>query len=436
VAALWQERTQFHAGDPDYTLTISAPANADARAIGTEIRKLRQAKGEVAADQVALQACDQTGASYELPLDIGDRVRIFDRVNASFEGRSRGNIGNNGSVLEVMAIDKAGLALKNAHGSIGKVAWNSLRDRTSGKIRLSYGDVLTIQSAQGATSTEHILAMPAGSRTVDAYTAYTGGSRHRRATYLVTSEGAERKEVASRRPLGDTRLIRATDVWANVARNLSRQAEAPSALSFLEQARQVRLEAVHALQQGLQPLEQRMAEGQGPVLAESFARRRLASQVAQLVQPVQAFAQSQAERLAGLVRFVSTTWQAFAEIGPGIQMRVRQAAARRADDPERIKQRQLEEQKQQEFDAIRARLLQERMAAWRRNKGYDWLAYDAKHRRDAQAREETRIKAEIAVIPEPELLKIDAEWKGDERKRQAEQELTLIARPNYPSPGM
>jgi hypothetical protein len=119
-----------------------------------------------------------------------------------------------------------------------------------------------------------------------------------------------------------------------------------------------------------------------------------------------------------------------------IQAGVQQAAVRRAADPERVKQRQLEEQKQQEFDAIRARLLQERMAAWRRNKGYDWLAYDAKHRRDAQAREETRIKAEIAVIPEPELLKIDAEWKGDERKRQAEQELTLIARPNYPSPGM
>ena len=47
------------------------------------------------------------------------------------------------------------------------------------------------------------------------------------------SDGAERQEVAGRRPLGDQRLVRDADVWANMARNLSRQPEKASALAFL-----------------------------------------------------------------------------------------------------------------------------------------------------------------------------------------------------------
>jgi len=398
-------------------LTVSAPTNADARAIGAEIRKLRRSIGEVSADQVVLHACDQNGASYELPLAIGDRVRLFDRVNASFENRSRGNIGNNGSVLEVLGIDAAGLTLRSAQGSIGKVAWDSLRDRTSGKIRLSYGDVLTVQAAQGVTSTEHILAMPAGSRMVDAYTAYTGSSRHRRASYLVTSDGAERKEVAGRRPLGDVRPVREADVWANVERNLARQAEAPSALGFLERARLVQQEVAEALQQGMQPLEQREAEGRRrATLGQTFRRQRIAAQVARLVEPLRGLAQGQAERLAGLGQAVSATWRALAEIGPEIQSTIRQAAARLGADPERIRRRKIEEQRREELEAIRARLLQVRMIQWseKANQGWspreDRKVSEARQARDKEAEE--GMKAEIAATPEAELRSIEILWGG------------------------
>jgi hypothetical protein len=189
--------------------------------------------------------------------------------------------------------------------------------------------VLTVQAAQGVTSTEHILAMPAGSRAVDAFTAYAGGSRHRRASWLVTSDGAERREVAGRRPLGDARPVREADVWANVARNLARQAEAPSALGFLERAQLVHQGAADALQRGLQPLEQREADRQArTTLGRTFWRRRVAAQIARLVEPLRGLAEGQAERLAALNQTMSATWRAFAEIGPEIQSTIRQVAAR------------------------------------------------------------------------------------------------------------
>jgi hypothetical protein len=163
-------------------------------------------------------------------------------------------------VLTVRATGAAGVTLQNAQGREGLVASDTLRDSTSGRIRLSYGDVLTIDATQGLTSTEHIQAMPAGAQAVTAYKAYTAASRHRRASYFVTSDGAERREVVARRPLGDPRPIRDADVWGNMARNPARQPETPAAVDFLERAHRVQRSAVRSLQAGLQPAEQREAE--------------------------------------------------------------------------------------------------------------------------------------------------------------------------------
>jgi len=168
--------------------------------------------------------------------------------------------------------------LRNAQGREGRVAWNTLRDGGSGRIRLTYGDVLSIDATQGVTSTEHIEAMPAGTQAVNAYKAYTAASRHRRATFLVSSDGAERREIAGRRPLGDMRPIGEADVWANMGRNLSRQPKVMSALEFLEKARDVRRAATSSLQVGLQPAEQRQAEGlPATTLARRFSEGELSS---------------------------------------------------------------------------------------------------------------------------------------------------------------
>ena len=93
-------------------------------------------------------------------------------------------------------------------GSRGLGEMGHVRDASSGRILLSYGDVLTIDAAQGLTSTEHIQAMPGGTQAVTRYKTFIAASRHRVASYIVTSDGAERREIASRRPLGDPRPIR------------------------------------------------------------------------------------------------------------------------------------------------------------------------------------------------------------------------------------
>ncbi len=119
--------------------------------------------GELGADVFSLRATDQAGAAYTLTLAPGDWVRLFDRLNARFLDGGRGNIGHNGSVLEVREVTAEGIVLRTAAGRDGAVSWDSLADKKNGRARLAPGDVLTIDAAQGITSSEHINAMPAGS---------------------------------------------------------------------------------------------------------------------------------------------------------------------------------------------------------------------------------------------------------------------------------
>jgi hypothetical protein len=60
----------------------------------------------------------------------------------------------------------------------------------------------------------------------------------------VTSEGAEREEAITRRPLGDRREVMKRDIMANIARNFSRQPEKESALDVLDRAASLRRGAI------------------------------------------------------------------------------------------------------------------------------------------------------------------------------------------------
>lgn len=333
IADLWQQRRAANAHDPHYTLTVSAPTNSDARAISAAIRHHRRAAGELGPDQVQLSACDQAGDTFDLPLAVGDRVRLFSRTNAVCTDKSRGLIGNNGSVLQVVSIEKTGITLRNARGRVGRVAWDTLRHPDSGRIRLSYGDALTIDLSQGLTSTEHLEALPAGSSGVNAFKAYTASSRHRRATYIIVSEGAERREITIRRPLGDTRPIRESDVWANIARNLSRQPEQESALAFMERAHQVRRDATTALQVGLQRIEQRIVQNEEPgTLARRLQRRRTLAHAVELAQQLNVWLYDRAHVVAGLSQLANKVRQALLgaemKMRPGVQSVITRIRAR------------------------------------------------------------------------------------------------------------
>ncbi len=435
VAALWQERRAANAHDPGYSLSVSAPTNRDAREVGAAIRGHRRAAGELGPDQVVLSACDQAGDSYDMPLAVGDRVRLFARTNAACADRGRGILGNNGSVLEVRAVGAAGVTLRNAGGREGLVAWDTLRDGRSGRIRLAYGDVLTIDATQGLTSTEHIEAMPAGTAAVNAYKAYTAASRHRRATYLVTAEGAERREIAGRRPLGDARPVREGDLWANMGRNLSRQPEQEGALAFLERAHRVRQGATAALQAGLQPAEQRQADGLAPTtVADRMQRRRVVAQVAAAAERLGAWAGEHGAALGGLARLGPAVQGAAVQAVEQLRPAIQQAAGRVRQRPERVAARQCEA----EVAGMRGELLDARMRRFRAEQRWGWTMVEAGMQRgfdkEAQA-EAARQQQNIATLDEAEL-RTAVRYERMAQQRRAEREQQATARIKGPSPGM
>jgi len=157
-------------------------------------------------------------------------------------------------------VDDAGLHLKTANDKVGFVAWSALKDE-KGRIKLTYGDCLTVDSAQGITSDEHIMAMPGGSAGVTGFKNYVAASRHRNNAWLVTSKAAEMREIADRRPMGTDPAVTDADIWANVTRNLSRMPAKENATAMLagltEQARLARL----AMQATLRTAEMRKARG-------------------------------------------------------------------------------------------------------------------------------------------------------------------------------
>lgn len=287
VVVLWQQRREANAGRERFSLSVSAPTNHDAHQISGAIRDKRRELGEVGADLITVPAASGAGAdvrTYDLSLAEGDRVRLFERTNACFLDTNRGgNIGRNGTVLEVTEVKAEGLVLRTREGRKGLVKWDSLKSKVTGRIKLAYGDVLTTNTSQGATVSEHIFAIPGGSRQVNAFGAYTSGSRHREQSFIVISDGAERQEIAGRRPLGDKRQVRESDVIENVARNFARQPVKEGSLAMIARAENLRIGTIQKMQAGKQPFEQRAAEGQATItLAATFQSKREGEKVKHL----------------------------------------------------------------------------------------------------------------------------------------------------------
>ena len=247
VAKLYAERLQTTGAAP----TVAAPTNQDAYRIQREsIRHERRKLGQVGPDLMTVRATDGD-RNYPLALAMGDRVRLFRSTGAQYEKGRGSGLGRNGSVLEVIDANKQGLTLRARTGRTGLVKWTDLT-HSSGRIHLAYGDALTIHSAQGVTSREHILALPAGSQAIDGKAGYSGNTRHRQVSYLLTSESAERADVRKRRPLNDIREVTLNDRWANLARSFAYQPEKDIAIALFERVGQIRRAQVRQFQRSYQ----------------------------------------------------------------------------------------------------------------------------------------------------------------------------------------
>jgi ATP-dependent exoDNAse (exonuclease V) alpha subunit len=236
VTHLWFERTEAHRGDPNYKIIITAPTNADTREIGAAIREDLRARGQLGKDLAVLDAGDGRGERYQLPVAIGDKVRLFDRVH---DAKSRKVLASNGEVAEIRAVTRDGIVLRNSAGTEGLVAWKKIQKK-DGPVRLSYGYAMTIDTAQGITEAENIHAMLGGSQAVSGFKAYTAGSRHEHQYWLIVDDASERREIAGRAMLGMKPQISEPEVWQNVSENLSRQPLKQGALAMLREEHQPR----------------------------------------------------------------------------------------------------------------------------------------------------------------------------------------------------
>jgi TrwC relaxase/AAA domain len=252
IAAHWQERRQ----EGEHLLVV-VPTNEDVRDVGLAIREQRPRAGDLGDDLVVIRSIDRnTGQVHDMALAAGDRVRTFERIyDADAVGRRR-PIANNGDPLEIRSADTDGLVVRNElTGVEGTVLWAKLQRERGGQIGLGYAYASTIHIAQSQGAPGVIWALPDGSRSVNAFSAYTAASRQEYRVSIVVNEAAERRHVHRRQMLGTFEPIREANVIRNLADNLSRQPEKITATDLLSRAGRVYRGTVRNLRAGVEPLE-------------------------------------------------------------------------------------------------------------------------------------------------------------------------------------
>lgn len=277
--------------------TIGTPTNYDAHEIGVAVRGERRRMNLLQGDVMSLKATDGD-RDYSLPLAVGDSLRLHKSTMADMGFRERRDgkrerqkrsIGRNGSVVEITGFMKGGVRLKNtADGREGSIKWADM-PKHHGRTWLSYGYAWTNHVSQGYGGPGHIVSLPGGSGSVGGTAAYTALTRHEWWCMLITSKTAERIAVKESRPINDTHDITEDDEWANVAKNFVTKKKTDSALTMLENVRQVHRGAVKVFQSALRPDDPR--QGGGPphtgdlVLQMKFDR--LLERVSQTISRVQ-----------------------------------------------------------------------------------------------------------------------------------------------------
>jgi hypothetical protein len=119
-----------------------------------------------------------------------------------------------------------------------------------------------------------------------------------------------------------------------MARNLARQPETPAALDFLARAQGVRRGAVHALQTGLQPGEQRQADGlTRTTLRRTWQRHRVAERLDEATQHLGTLARRRGAIIEDLNHLASTLREVAARALATVQPIVERVAGQRRDRP-------------------------------------------------------------------------------------------------------
>ncbi|MBB2156605.1 relaxase domain-containing protein [Gluconacetobacter diazotrophicus] len=206
-------------------ITMSAPTNTDVMDLSLAVRVRLRERGEIGAEEIIRPAIDQRGETFDLPISRGDRVRLFARTSCQIDtshGKRWKSLGSNGDFVDVEGWNDKGIVLRNRSGTSGTVPWTALADNRTGRIRLGSGHAMTIDSAQGITSDEHINAMPRGSSAMTGFTAYVAESRHVHRCFTRVAEAPLREAEAFSRALGDKAPVTIDDLYNRLASDMGR----------------------------------------------------------------------------------------------------------------------------------------------------------------------------------------------------------------------
>jgi hypothetical protein len=247
---------EARADEPDFKLTVSAPTNRDAADISRAIRREMQGMGAIGEDRAVIRVAMRGQKELQpLALAPGDKVRLFNKVIVE-----RQHFASNGDTVTVLDANTDAMRVRRDDGKEASIKYDQLRARRNEPVALAHGYAVTIDAVQGATTKgEHINAMPDGSRSLTSRKANVAESRNRDTTWTVTNEAAERRQIASRLPIGER--IRPEDVWRNLGDNLGRMGISETATQFLRTGSNIRRGAVMALPAASVAAEQREQQG-------------------------------------------------------------------------------------------------------------------------------------------------------------------------------
>lgn len=291
IADFYIERNDcLRAAGKNLGMTVTALTNAEAADISQAIRARLKERGQISQDETIYKAVYYRGDKaelFDLPIAIGDKLRLYSRTWATIDGKG-GSIGNNGDIVDVAGKTANGLLLRDQHGRLGEVEWRRLVDRATGRLHLGFGRAFTVAAAQGmSTKGEHANTFVHGTAGSNAFTNYPGESRATGKTYTLISKAAVLADIVHGRALGDATPITDDDLWDRIAEDTSAKPYKSLGIDLLKAARRHTASAIEATLRGHHHIEKAKlstpdlgheirAVFDAAALHEAFARHRAA----------------------------------------------------------------------------------------------------------------------------------------------------------------
>jgi hypothetical protein len=214
AVAARREKLEANAHDPSYTLVMQTGSNLTASAISRAIRADRQARGEIGADQVEIDAMDYTGA-HRMKVAPGDELRVFNRIQAG-----RQVIANNSDVIVVQKADVQGMHVRNPRTGVeARITWDKLQRERGGPLWATYGGCGTIDAMQAKTASFTIEILD---QRLSRNKLYAAESRNRFGSMILVDEAVVRRGLVAKAVLTDEqpRLTRDA-IWQAVTESVS-----------------------------------------------------------------------------------------------------------------------------------------------------------------------------------------------------------------------